>query len=295
MEPLILPLPTSRLMPQAEPMRLVEELNFCEDGNSRGWCVIDESNLFLNHQGVLDSAACVEILAQVCASMKGYESLVQGKPIRYGYLVGVKDFVFHAKPAAGDRLDLHVHRDFMMDAAVMATGRIMQGDARLVEGVLKIFETDALPPHPMHPALEEDSNAADCTCLNPPKRSPVQQSLIDEITSFDFDASTSRGHCRYRINDAFVGFQGHFPDYPLQPGVCTLQMGLLAAGLACGCPLEFKHVEQAKFSKPVYPNEEIDVEVRMKGEADDGSIQASARITRGPEAVARYSFCAEKT
>jgi 3-hydroxyacyl-[acyl-carrier-protein] dehydratase len=291
-----LPLQAGDLMPQAGPMLLLEELLECDEktGSGAGRSRIRDGHLFLAATGCLDAAACVEMLAQLCAAVKGYQILRQGKPICFGYLVGLKDFQFHRPVRAGEEILLTSQKEFEMEALSITRGTLRVGGEIVGEGTLKLYEPSALPPHPRHPDGGEfvPLSRPRLSGLQPARRSRIQRDLLDRLG--DVRHKESRHFGTYRMDAAFSGFEGHFPDYPLQPGVATLEMGLALAGVALGAPLEFLSISQAKFSSPVFPNEVIEAEVHLKdGEASETrGVGISARIRAKDRLIASYQFTA---
>lgn len=98
-----------------------------------------------------------------------------------------------------------------------------------------------------------------------PHRKPML--LIDEIVEQTPDTI----HCRkqFQADDFFV--QGHFPDYPLVPGVilceCALQSGaiLLASKTpATGVVPVATRLDGVKFKQMVRPGDSVDIHVTMK-------------------------------
>src|SRR5665213_1976090 len=82
-------------------------------------------------------------------------------------------------------------------------------------------------------------------------------------------------------------FTGHFPDYPIMPGVLTIEAMAQAGGALL--LTEFS-IEEARFRRPVLPGDQLRIEVtvvnwrsravKMKGECTvDGKIVADATIT----------------
>jgi 3-hydroxyacyl-[acyl-carrier-protein] dehydratase len=70
------------------------------------------------------------------------------------------------------------------------------------------------------------------------------------------------------INEKF--FQGHFPGYPIMPGVLIIEAmaqvaGILAfrAGVNVGKSVYFMSIEKAKFRKPVVPGDQLRLEVNV--------------------------------
>src|SRR3954471_3601444 len=71
------------------------------------------------------------------------------------------------------------------------------------------------------------------------------------------------------INEPF--FQGHFPDYPIMPGVLTVEAMAQAGGalLLTEVPdraekvMVFGGIERARFRKPVVPGDQLRLEVEV--------------------------------
>ncbi len=95
-------------------------------------------------------------------------------------------------------------------------------------------------------------------------------------------------------------FVGHFPDYPIMPGVLTIEAMAQAGGalLLTEFSLEeradklmvFTGIEEARFRRPVLPGDQLRIEVtvlnwrsrvvKMRGECTvEGKIAADATIT----------------
>jgi 3-hydroxyacyl-[acyl-carrier-protein] dehydratase len=95
-------------------------------------------------------------------------------------------------------------------------------------------------------------------------------------------------------------FTGHFPDYPIMPGVLTIEAMAQAGGALlltefsdeerAGKLMVFTGIEEARFRRPVLPGDQLRIEVtvvnwrsravKMKGECSvDGKIVCDATIT----------------
>jgi 3-hydroxyacyl-[acyl-carrier-protein] dehydratase len=69
-------------------------------------------------------------------------------------------------------------------------------------------------------------------------------------------------------------FAGHFPSYPLLPGIFQLEMSRSAAEWALQCSLVLREIRKAKFQRPILPTEIVRVELRWSEAA--GLIRARA-------------------
>lgn len=116
--------------------------------------------------------------------------------------------------------------------------------------------------------------------------------LVDRI--IEFEPKKAVGIKNVTINEPF--FQGHFPDFPVMPGVLIVEAMAQVAGIlafksgAKGNSVYFMSIEKAKFRKPVIPGDQLRVEVKViqqrgnvwkcAGEAFvDGNLVAEAELT----------------
>lgn len=125
-----------------------------------------------------------------------------------------------------------------------------------------------------------------------PHRDPFL--LIDEIVEMEVGVKVK---ARKYIKEDDFWFKGHFPDYPVTPGVLMIEM-LAQAGAVCMLSKpEFKGkiglfggIDKAKFRRQVVPGDVLDLEVEVikqrgpvatcKGLASvDGERAVSCEIT----------------
>jgi len=66
--------------------------------------------------------------------------------------------------------------------------------------------------------------------------------------------------------ESFSGFQGHFPDQPVLPGVCQIALAMVVAGRMRGSRQRLAEVVNAKFVAMVQPNQPLRIECRLAGE-----------------------------
>jgi len=119
--------------------------------------------------------------------------------------------------------------------------------------------------------------------------------LIDRIVEFE---RTKRlvAIKNVTINEPF--FQGHFPDYPIMPGVLVVEAMAQAGGIIMMYEMAdrlnklvvFTGIERAKFRRPVTPGDQLRIEVevlsfrpragRILGRATvDGKLACEATLT----------------
>ena len=124
-----------------------------------------------------------------------------------------------------------------------------------------------------------------------PHRYPML--LVDSIEELEEERIV--GIKNVTINEPF--FAGHFPDYPVMPGVMILEAMAQVAGVLVLSQIPDRRnklvllaaVEQAKFRKPVRPGDRLRIEMKvvkrkatvakMNGTATvDGAIVAEAEM-----------------
>ncbi len=119
--------------------------------------------------------------------------------------------------------------------------------------------------------------------------------LIDRIVEFE---RTKRlvAIKNVTINEPF--FQGHFPGYPIMPGVLVVEAMAQAGGIIMMYELPdrdkklvvFTGIERAKFRRPITPGDQVRIEVevlsfrpragRIQGKAlVDGKVACEATLT----------------
>ncbi len=87
--------------------------------------------------------------------------------------------------------------------------------------------------------------------------------------------------------ECFSGFQGHFPDQPVLPGVCQIALTMVMAGRMCGSCQRLTEVVNAKFVAMVLPNQPLRIECRL-----DGEILKAKLLSEG-ERVAEFKLRVE--
>jgi 3-hydroxyacyl-[acyl-carrier-protein] dehydratase len=85
-------------------------------------------------------------------------------------------------------------------------------------------------------------------------------------------------------------FSGHFPGYPLVPGVFLIEAVRCAAERAAGEPLLIRRVVDAKFTGEVGPGASVTVAAAL----DEGDGTCDATLASDERAVARIRLLLEK-
>ncbi len=114
--------------------------------------------------------------------------------------------------------------------------------------------------------------------------------LVDRILEFE-PGRRIVGLKNVSINEPF--FQGHFPGMPIMPGVLLVESMAQVGGVlavksresSAGMFVFFLGIDRARFRKPVYPGDQLRIEVtvlqqrtpywRLKGEAFVGDVRVA--------------------
>lgn len=88
----------------------------------------------------------------------------------------------------------------------------------------------------------------------------------------------------FRFEQSFVGFAGHFPDYPILPAILQTLLGQLLAEEFLGTALEFVTLERARFTRQLRPEEVITVVLCCRERSLPLRCQISLRVGEEPAA-----------
>jgi 3-hydroxyacyl-[acyl-carrier-protein] dehydratase len=84
---------------------------------------------------------------------------------------------------------------------------------------------------------------------------------------------------RFLFPSGFIGFQGHFPQKKILPGICQIQCALAVIEKGTGKKIALREIVLAKYHSPLFPGDELTCAVNDPGEADE--ITVKALITKG--------------
>ena len=88
---------------------------------------------------------------------------------------------------------------------------------------------------------------------------------------------------------SFIGFQGHFPEQPILPGIVQIMAAAYTASL--GAQHRLQRIKRCKFTRPVVPGEPVHVTVTVEPLGTLWQAQAELRVNGVP--CASLSFTLE--
>jgi len=123
-----------------------------------------------------------------------------------------------------------------------------------------------------------------------PHRGPML--LVDEIV----EQSDNNIHCRKTFREDEYFFQGHYPDYPLVPGVilceATMQAGAIMLSRFVedggGVPVATR-MNDVKFKKMIRPGDTVDMQVELVERVADAFFM-KGKVTCEGKLAMRFDF-----
>ncbi len=137
-----LPIPAESLVPHRPPFLLVDRLLEFTGQIGVVESVPAPDNLFLDEDGYIEIIAMVEIMAQAAAAVKGYSDIRNGRAIRKGFLVDVREFQFKKRCHEGDIILVRVEIAKCFSGFSIVNGSIVCRGREIAAGALKLWVPD---------------------------------------------------------------------------------------------------------------------------------------------------------
>lgn len=96
------------------------------------------------------------------------------------------------------------------------------------------------------------------------------------------------GQQSFCFTESFLGFAGHFPGYPILPGVLQNLISQVVAEQIIDAPVTFHSILRAKFSRRLLPGDQIDVEVTCQEK--DGLLRCATLMRVGDEEASSFTL-----
>lgn len=129
-----------RLLPQRDPILMVDELLEAEDDAVHTCFSVRSGNLFLDEGGALEETGLMEHMAQSASVLAGYRAACAGAtepPV--GYIGEVKDFACHRRPLTGDRLHTIIRVEAEAEGVMRVSGVTRVQTEVVAETQMKLF------------------------------------------------------------------------------------------------------------------------------------------------------------
>ena len=131
-----LPFDARMLIPHRPPMAMAETLAKITDHGGETVSRIHDDNPFLDENGVLDSAALIELAAQSAAAL---DSFMHEKKVSPGMLAGVTDFMSLRSVRKGDAVTIRFEKEAeFMPWHIIRFEAFNRNGEKLAQGVMKL-------------------------------------------------------------------------------------------------------------------------------------------------------------
>lgn len=126
--------------------------------------------------------------------------------------------------------------------------------------------------------------------------------LVDRVVDLDLDVKQIRAYKNVSINEPF--FNGHFPQFPIMPGVLIIEAMAQAAGIlgfkmmdvkpADGVLYYFVGSDKLRFRQPVVPGDQLMLEAKfISSKRSIWKFTCRATVD-GKEVCSAEIICAER-
>lgn len=135
----MLPLAAEELIPHRLPMRLVEQLLEIDGKNGVVGAQVAAECPLVDARGKLEDIALIELIAQSYAALKGYLDRLEGRPVRQGFLVGIKKLIWLETVLAREKLLIKIRTLAELDDFAVAEGEIWRREKLVASGEIKVW------------------------------------------------------------------------------------------------------------------------------------------------------------
>ncbi|MDH3974907.1 MAG: hypothetical protein OEV42_11570 [Deltaproteobacteria bacterium] len=278
-----LPTNSTEFIPHRETMLLVDELLQYGEGKIRGTAKITRDNPFLDESGAVGQNCLVEIMAQTVAAGNGYDCMLRGDTLKTGFLVGVNDFSFYEDVRIGDELTITTKEESSFGDFSFVEGSINAGSRLIAKGNLKLYEIKGAPEKTADwKPPEEGDGTAEGRAIPVNDKTPFFKAISRSSINFHINDDKEQVTSDFCFKDNFPGFKGHFPQFPILPGVIMMETIMVLAETLCRKELKIINISKAKFSRQSYPGDLLSGEVSITSRGNLRQINAKLTCNGRP-------------
>jgi 3-hydroxyacyl-[acyl-carrier-protein] dehydratase len=126
------------LIPQRQPLVMIDQLTYAGEKSARGRLLIKESNIFC-HEGHLQEAGLIEFITQTAAAYEGYLRVSAQKEVKPGFLSVIKNLEIQSLP----EMDMEIQSEIIVENELLGqtiiTGRILQSNSVIAKGEMRFL------------------------------------------------------------------------------------------------------------------------------------------------------------
>lgn len=130
------------LLPQRPPFVMIDRLTHYDEVVTTTCFTLREDNLFMEN-GILNSCALMENIAQTCAARMGFINLhVHGEHVKLGFIGSIKGFQVIRQARQGEVLTTSIEVIQEIFQVTMVRAEVKVGDELIATAEMRIAETD---------------------------------------------------------------------------------------------------------------------------------------------------------
>jgi len=126
------------LIPQRDPMVMIDSLLVADEKGCRGRFTIRPNNLFVEGDA-LNEAGLVENIAQTAAARMGWLCLQEKKPVPLGFIGAVQNLEIFELPKINEEIETGISIKNQIFDVIVIEGAVSAGDRILARCDMKIF------------------------------------------------------------------------------------------------------------------------------------------------------------
>lgn len=100
------------------------------------------------------------------------------------------------------------------------------------------------------------------------------------------------GEQSFCFEESFLGFAGHFPDFPVLPAILQTLLAQVLTEQLIGESLQFVALERAKFTRQLRPGDRICVSLNCLQK--EGHLRCKTQLRVGNESAATFTLILDK-
>lgn len=136
-----LPFEVKDIIPQKQPMRVIDKLTRVAERTFDAVTTIREDSLFARPDGTVDESIYIELMAQATASINGFENMREKDKAIEGFLLGAKKLKVFSGPRVGDELKINIFKYAEVGEFKILQGKVYRGDELLASGEIKVWQS----------------------------------------------------------------------------------------------------------------------------------------------------------
>ena len=126
------------LIPQRQPIEMINHFQCGDSDNCSSWFVIDEDCFFNRERNMMD-VGILENMAQTAAALAGWESVRRGGTVKPGYIGEFRKVEIMRAAKNGETVVTKLHIIAQAEAVTLAEVVSLVGSEVIARGQIKIF------------------------------------------------------------------------------------------------------------------------------------------------------------